>query len=282
MIVAKNLRKNYTGFSLNVDFKIPEGRITGLVGKNGAGKSTTIKLILGLVKPDAGEIIVMDTKSTELGVKEKENLGVALAESGFSPYLSVAAIVKILRKSYPAFAEDKFREDCAKLHLPMDKPLKEFSTGMKAKLRVLIALTHNAKLLIMDEPTAGLDVEARGEVLDMIRDYMVEDETRTVLITSHISSDLESICDDIYLIHNGEVIFHEDTDIIMDECGILKVDEETYRSLDQSYLMKTVKTSYGYSCFTKEKRFYLENYPGIVVENGNIDDLILMLTGGVR
>lgn len=282
MIVAKNLRKNYTGFSLNVNFKIPEGRITGLVGKNGAGKSTTIKLILGLVKPDAGEIIVMGTKSTELGVKEKENLGVALAESGFSPYLSVAAIVKILKKSYPTFAEDKFREDCVKLHIPMDKPLKEFSTGMKAKLRVLIALTHNAKLLIMDEPTAGLDVEARGEVLDMIRDYMVEDETRTVLITSHISSDLESICDDIYLIHNGEVIFHEDTDVIMDECGILKVDEETYRSLDQSYLMKTVKTSYGYSCFTKEKRFYMENYPGIVVENGNIDDLILMLTGGVR
>lgn len=282
MIVAKNLRKNYTGFSLNVDFEIPKGRITGLVGKNGAGKSTTIKLILGLVKPDAGEIIVMGTKSTELGVKEKENLGVALAESGFSPYLSVAAIVKILKKSYPAFAEDKFREDCVKLHIPMDKPLKEFSTGMKAKLRVLIALTHNAKLLIMDEPTAGLDVEARGEVLDMIRDYMVEDETRTVLITSHISSDLESICDDIYLIHNGEVIFHEDTDVIMDECGILKVDEETFRSLDQSYLMKTVKTSYGYSCFTKEKRFYMENYPGIVVENGNIDDLILMLTGGVR
>lgn len=279
MIAAKNLKKDYTGFSLNIDFKIPEGRITGLVGKNGAGKSTTIKLILGLIKPDEGEITVMGTRSAELSVKEKEQLGVALAESGFSPWLTVAAIMKILKKGYPTFDEGKFREACAKMRLPLDKPLKEFSTGMKAKLRVLVALTHHAKLLIMDEPTAGLDVEARGEVLDMIRDYMEEDESRTVLITSHISSDLESICDDIYLIHNGEVILHEDTDVILGECGIIKVDEETYRAMDKSYLMKTIRTPYGYSCFTKEKRYYQDNYPGIVIENGNIDELILMLTG---
>lgn len=282
MIVARNVKKNYAGFSLNVNFEIPKGRITGFVGKNGAGKSTTIKLILGLVKPDAGEITVIGTKSTELGVKEKEMIGVALAESGFSPHLTVAAIVKILKKGYPGFDEHKFMEECAKMQLPTDKPLKEFSTGMKAKLRVLVALTHHAKLLIMDEPTAGLDVEARGEVLDMIRDYMAEDENRTVLITSHISSDLESICDDIYLIHDGEVVLHEDTDVILGEYGVLKVDEETYHSMDKSYLMKSMKTPYGYSCFTKEKRYYQDNYPGIVIENGTIDELILMLTGGVR
>lgn len=281
MIIANNLRKNYTGFSLNVNFQIPEGRITGFVGKNGAGKSTTIKLILGLVKPDHGEITVMGTKSTELGVEKKKRIGVALAEAGFSPQLTVSAIVKILRKAYSDFDENKFRKECERMHIPMDKSLKEFSTGMKAKLRVLVAITHNAKLLVMDEPTSGLDVEARGEVLDMIRDYMVEDESRTVLITSHISSDLESICDDIYLINNGEVILHEDTDVILGECGILKVNEDTYDSLDKSYLMKTIRTSYGYSCFTKEKRYYQDNYPEIVIENGNIDDLILMLTGGM-
>lgn len=282
MIVAKNLKKKYTGFSLNVDFEIAQGRITGFVGKNGAGKSTTIKLILGLIKPDSGEIKVMGTKSTELSVMEKEMLGVALAESGFSPHLTVPNIIKILKKSYSAFDENKFREECEKMSLPMDKPLKQFSTGMKAKLRVLIALTHNAKLLIMDEPTAGLDVEARGEVLDMIRNYMAEDESRTVLITSHISSDLESICDDIYLINNGEVILHEDTDVILGECGIIKVDEATYQSIDKNYLMKTIKTPFGYSCFTKEKRYYQDNYPGIVIENGNIDELILLLAGGVK
>lgn len=282
MITAKNLKKRYADFSLQVDFEIPEGRITGLVGKNGAGKSTTIKLLLGLVRPDEGEITLMGTNSTQLGIREKEQIGVALAESGFSPHLRGSDIVKILKKSYRAFEEERFLAECRRMNLPLDKPIKEFSTGMKAKLRVLIALTHRAKLLVMDEPTAGLDVEARGEVLDMIRDYMAEDESRTILITSHISSDLESICDDIYLIHNGEVLLHEDTDVILGEYGILKVDEETYRTMDKQYLMKAVPTSYGYSCFAKEKRYYRDNYPGMVIENGNIDDLILMLTGGAR
>lgn len=282
MITANNLIKNYTGFSLKVDFEIPEGRITGFVGKNGAGKSTTIKLILGLIKPDSGEITIMGTKSSALTAKDKEQIGVALAESGFSPHLTISAVVKILKKAYSNFEERKFIEECANMRLPMDKPLKEFSTGMKAKLRVLVAITHGAKLLVMDEPTAGLDVEARGEVLDMIRNYMAEDESRTVLITSHISSDLESICDDIYLIDGGEVILHEDTDVILGECGIIKVDEETYQSMDKDYLLKTIKTPYGYSCFTKEKRFYQDNYPGVVIENGNIDELILMMSGGAQ
>lgn len=282
MITAKNLKKRYADFSLNVDFEIPEGRITGFVGKNGAGKSTSIKLILGLVFPDEGQIQVMGTDVASLTVKDREKIGVSLAESGFSPYLRISDIIKILNKSYPDFQEDRFRKECQRMRLPMDKPLKEFSTGMKAKLRVLVAMTHNARLLIMDEPTAGLDVEARNEVLDLIRTYMEENETRTVLITSHISSDLESICDDIYLINNGEIILHEDTDMILGAYGILKVDEETYRNMDKSYLMKTVKTSYGYSCFTSEKRYYQENYPGIVIENGSIDELILMLTGGAK
>ncbi len=282
MITAKNLKKRYTDFSLNVDFEIPEGRITGFVGKNGAGKSTTIKLILGLVRPDDGEIMVMGKEAGKLSIVEKEKLGVALAESGFSPYLRAYDIIKILKKSYPGFDEDKFRKECRRMNLPMDKPLKEFSTGMKAKMRVLVAITHNAKLLIMDEPTAGLDVEARGEVLDLIRSYMEEDESRTVLITSHISSDLESICDDIYLIDDGKVLLHEDTDVILGEYGILKVSEATYQAMDKSFLMKTIKTPYGYSCVTKEKRYYQDNYPEIVIENGNIDELILMLTGGVR
>lgn len=280
MIIAKNLIKRYADFSLNVDFEIPEGRITGFVGKNGAGKSTTIKLILGLIYPDDGEIMVMGTDATRLSVAEKEKIGASLAESGFSPYLKISDIVKILKKSYSSFDEDKFDKECKRMHLPFDKSLKEFSTGMKAKLKVLVAMTHDAKLLIMDEPTAGLDVEARNEVLDLIRAYMEEDENRTVLITSHISSDLESICDDIYLINNGEVILHEDTDVILGEYGILKVDEKTYQTMDKSYLLKTVPTSYGYSCFTNEKHYYRDNYPEIVIENGSIDELILMLTGG--
>lgn len=280
MIVANNIKKIYSDFTLNLSFEIPEGHITGFVGKNGAGKSTTIKLILGLVHPDEGEITVMGTNIADFSVKDKENLGVALAESGFSPYLRGYDIAKILERSYPKFNKDKFFNECQRMNLPLNKPLKEFSTGMKAKMRVLVAITHDAKLLIMDEPTAGLDVEARREVIDMIRNYMNEDESRTVLITSHISSDLESICDDIYLIDNGEVILHEDTDVILGEYGILKVDESTYNDLDKTYLLKTVSAPFGYSCFTKEKRYYMDNYPQIVIDNGSIDELIMMMTGG--
>lgn len=282
MIKVNHLTKRYRDFCLSMDLEIPEGCITGLVGKNGAGKSTTIKAILGLTKPDGGSATVFGTYCTKLGKEEKNKIGVALAEAGFSPYLSINDIIKILRKSYQTFEEDEFLSLCQRMQLPLNKKVKEFSTGMKAKLRVIVAITHQAKLLIMDEPTAGLDVEARGEVLDMIREYMEKDETRSVLITSHISGDLESICDDIYLIHNGEVILHEDTDVILSSYGIIKVDEEHYQKLDQRYLLRTKKESFGYSCYTNEKQYYLENYPGIVIENGSIDDLILMMTGGAK
>jgi len=280
MIYAKNFAKHYAGFDLNISLEIPEGRITGLVGKNGAGKSTTIKGILGLIKADGGQVSLLGCDSWMLGPEEKQNIGVSLAESGFSPYLKVADINKILAKCYENHNGNEFLSGCEKAGLPLDKNIKEFSTGMKAKLRVLIAMSHKAKLLILDEPTAGLDVEARGEVLDMIRDYMVEDESRSVLITSHISSDLENICDDIYLIHNGQVILHEDTHVILGNYGLLKVDEETYHRLDKNYLIKARKESYGYACFAREKQYYIDNYPGIAVENGSIDELILMLTGG--
>ena len=134
----------------------------------------------------------------------------------------------------------------------------------------------------MDEPTAGLDVEARNYILDMLRAYMAEDEERSILITSHIASDLEHLCDDIYLIHNGTLMLHEDTDVILEQYGVLKVSEEQFATLDQEYLIKTQKTSYGYACFTNHKDFYQENCPGIVVENGSIDELILIMTGGYQ
>ena len=162
------------------------------------------------------------------------------------------------------------------------KRIREYSTGMKAKLRVLTALSHHAKLLIMDEPTAGLDVEARNHILDMLRAYMAEDEECSILITSHIASDLEQLCDDIYLIHDGTLMLHEDTDVILEQYGVLKVNEEQFAKLDQEYLLKTQKTSYGYACFTNHKEYYQENCPGIIVENGNIDELILMMTGGYQ
>ena len=183
---------------------------------------------------------------------------------------------------YPNFESSYFKQKCQELALPTNKRIQEFSTGMKAKLRVLTAMTHKAKLLILDEPTAGLDIEARNEILDMLREYVMADEERTVLITSHISSDLENLCDDIYLIQDGKIILHEDTDIITEQYGVLKVKEQQYRELDKDFILSTKKENYGYACFVSDKNFYKENYPEIVIENGGIDELILMMTGGKR
>ena len=151
---------------------------------------------------------------------------------------------------------------------------------MKAKLKVLTAITHKARLLILDEPTLGLDIEARTEILDLLRDYLIEDENRSILITSHISSDLETLCDDIYLVHNGKLMLHEKIDVILEQYGILKVTKEQYETLDKEAILKIQKEAYGYACLTNDKNYYLENYPQIAVENSRIDALILMTTGG--
>lgn len=280
MIKITNLQKNYKDFSLNVSLEVPAGTVTGLIGKNGAGKSTTIKAILGLIKTDGGSVEVFGKDPRKFTTEDKEKLGVALSDSGFSMMLNVKDIIKILKKMYHSFDEQFFLAQCKEQGLPLDKNLKDFSTGMKAKLRVLVAISHDAKLLVLDEPTAGLDVLARNELLDMLRAYLAQDNERSILISSHISSDLEGLCDDIYMIHQGKILLHEDTDTILGQYGILKVSEEEYEKLDKQYLVASKKESFGYSCLTNEKQFYLDNHPNIVVENGNIDNMIVIMLGG--
>ena len=151
---------------------------------------------------------------------------------------------------------------------------------MKQHVLFTQALLNESQILILDEPTLGLDIEARTEILDLLRDYLIEDENRSILITSHISSDLETLCDDIYLVHNGKLMLHEKIDVILEQYGILKVTKEQYETLDKEAILKIQKESYGYACLTNDRNYYLENYPQIAVENGRIDALILMTTGG--
>ena len=183
---------------------------------------------------------------------------------------------------YPAFDRTKFLNLCQKFGVPQDKYIKEFSTGMKAKLKVLAAVTHGADFLLMDEPTTGLDVMAREGILNLFREYMEEDENRSILISSHISSDLEGLCDDIYMIHDGEIVFHEDTDVLLNKYGLIKADEDQYRKLDKEYMLRVRRESFGYSCLTDQKQYYLENYPDIVVERGTLDEVITMIIGGEK
>ena len=280
MIKLTNLQKKYNDFSLNVSLEVPAGTVTGLIGKNGAGKSTTIKAILGLIRPNGGEIEVLGKDPKNFTSKDKESIGVALSDSGFSMQLNLEDVTRILKRLYHEFDEKSFREQCKNQGLPFNKLLKDFSTGMKAKLRVLVAISHNAKLLVLDEPTSGLDVLARNDILDMLRDYLAKDSERTILISSHISSDLEGLCDDIYMIDHGKILLHEDTDTILGQYGVLKVSAEEYEKLDKQYLLAKKQESFGYSCLTNEKQYYLDNYPNIVLENGNIDQMIMIMLGG--
>lgn len=280
MLKIEHLKKEYPDFSLDCSLRVQSGMITGLIGRNGSGKSTTFKAILGLISRDGGKIELFGKPLEKVTAKDKQKLGVALADSGFSSYLNIRSIARILNSMYDSFEKEAFLQKCQEFDLPLEKKLKEFSTGMKAKLKVLVALSHHSSLLILDEPTVGLDVVAREEVLNMLRDYMEQHQDSAVLISSHISSDLETLCDELYLIHDGKIIFHEETDVLLGSYAVMKVPEKLYPKLDKEYLLKIRREPYGYCCLTDQKQFYLENYPGIVIENGNIDDLIAMMNGG--
>ena len=280
MLRIENLRKNYKSFSLDCTMEVRPGCVTGLIGQNGAGKSTTFKAALGLIRPDGGNIRIMGRDIGEFGVGDRQKLGVVLSDSGFSGYLTVADTVPILSNLYKDFDKPFFLEQIKKGGLPENKKIKEFSTGMKAKLKVLTAISHRAQLLILDEPTAGLDVVARDELLELLRAFMEQDEDRGILVSSHISGDLESLCDDVYMIHDGKIVLHEDTDVLLDSYAVLKMDEEQYRTIEKRYILRSRKESFGYSCLTNQKRFYSENYPKLAVLKGSIDEVIMMMIRG--
>lgn len=276
LLKLTDVEKQYKGFSLNCSLELREGCVTGLIGRNGAGKSTTFKAILDLIRMDGGEIEIFGKPKSRLTIQDRAKIGVVLSDSGFNGYLTVKDIIPVVENLYPDFEKKKFLAGCENFRILMDKKIKEFSTGMRAKLKILLAISQGARLLILDEPTAGLDVIARNTLLDMLREFMEQEECG-ILVSSHISTDLEGLCDDIYMIDNGKVILHEDTDVLLGEYGLLKMTEEQYATLDKSYILKEKKESYGYSCLTGNKQFFLENYPKIIVEKGNIDEIIMMI-----
>lgn len=280
MLKIEHLKKHYGSFSLDCSLEVQQGCITGLIGQNGAGKSSTFKSVLGLISTDGGNVTILGKDLRDFTPKDRENIGVVLSDSGFSEYLTIRDIIPVLKNLYSNFDYSFFLEQINRFQLPLDKKLKDFSTGMKVKLKVLVAISHKAKLLILDEPTAGLDVVARDELLEMLREFMEKDEQNSILISSHISSDLESLCDDIYMIHNGKVILHEDTDVLLSDYALLKVDETQFSQMDKQFILRFQKESYGYSCLTNQKQYYMENYPKIAIEKGTIDTVITMMIRG--
>lgn len=279
LIKLDHVEKQYSGFHLDCTMEVPEGSVTALIGPNGAGKSTTFKALLGLIFPEKGRIELLGKPVEGLSREEKEDIGVVLSDSCFTGYLSIEDILPVLGRLYRKFDRQKFLNKCQDFGLAREKKIKELSTGMKAKLKILMALSHEARLLILDEPTAGLDVLAREEILDLLREYMIPGD-RSILISSHISSDLEGLCDDLYLINQGQILLHEETDVLLGDYGLLKVTEEQYQTMDRFRLLRRKRESFGYRLLTNQKRFYLENAPELTMEKGSIDEVMTMMIRG--
>ena len=213
-IEIKHLTKRYTGFSLDdLNLTLPSGCIMGLVGENGAGKSTTIRMILGLTHPDSGEITVFGQKLTQ---DLKQNIGVVLDEPGYPACMTAKQIGKMLSGLYKNWEQDTFDSYLRRLNLPENKPFKDFSKGMKMKLCLAAALSHGAKLLILDEATSGLDPVVRDDILDILNEF-TRDEGHSILLSSHIVSDLEKICDYIAFLHRGKLMLCREKDELLNE-----------------------------------------------------------------
>lgn len=279
MIVFDQVKKKYPGFELDADhFELPAGQITGLVGTNGAGKSTMFRLLLGLARADGGTIQIFNENAWNLPVSLKKKIGAVFSDSGFAGYLRGSDIPPILKAFYPSFDEKQFLKLCEQMKLPLDKEISKFSTGMQAKFKVICAISHQPEFLLLDEPTAGLDVVARRSIHALLQDYMSV-PGRSVLISSHIASDLESLCDDFWMIDDGKIILHETVDDLQNSYGILHVSDEQEKKLDPAAIVARVKTAGGYDVLVSDRAYYEENYPGIQSEKGNIDDLILVMKG---
>ena len=204
MLKISHLQKHYRGFSLDCSMEVQPGMITGLIGRNGSGKSTTFKALLGLIHPDGGEIEVFGKKAEELKPEDKQKLGVVFADSGFSMYLTAAGVANIMKSIYPDFDREEFLQQCRRFDLPTDKKIKEFSTGMKAKFKVLAALSHRAELLILDEPTKGVDVGAKSQIYEIMSE-LAEKGYAIVLISSEMPEIL-AMSDRIAVMHEGELV----------------------------------------------------------------------------
>ena len=207
ILEIKNLSKKYDGFELkNVNIELPKGMIMGFIGENGAGKTTTIKAILNIINRDAGEIKIFGSDNKENERKIKEDIGVVLDDSFLSEYLNPSDINKIMKNIYKNWDEKLYFKYIEDFKLPKEKISKEYSSGMKMKLKIAVALAHHPKLLILDEPTSGLDPVARNEILDIFQEF-IQDENKGIFVSTHITSDLEHIADYITFINNGEIIF---------------------------------------------------------------------------
>lgn len=279
-IEVRNLTKEYENFKLeNVSFNVGKGTIMGFIGENGAGKSTTIKAILNLIKKDNGLITVLgkEINRNEKGIKNE--LGIVLNDGNFNEKLNVKAINKIMKNIYKRWDDDVFYKYIEKFNIDTSKKIEEFSKGMKMKLSIAIALSHKAKILILDEATSGLDPVARDEVLDILMEF-IQNEENSILMSSHITSDLEKIADYITFIHNGKIIFSENKDKLIYDMGVVKCTEKQFKAIEVQDRMFYKKGIFNYEVLIDNRDEFSKKYPSLVINNSNLEEIMLFYIKG--
>lgn len=274
------LCKDYDTFVLdNVSFTVPQGRIVGFIGENGAGKSTTINLILNTIRKDSGTIEVLGLDHIQSEIKIKEELGVVFDECNFHEMMTPKDIGKMFQGIYKTWDEKKYRSYLSRFSLIESKRIGAFSKGMKMKLAIIVALSHNPKLLIMDEATTGLDPVVRDELLDVFLEF-IEDEQNSIFFSTHITSDIEKIADYVVLIHKGKIVFEEQKDDLKFNYGIIRCGMEAFHSIDSNDYIATKKTSVSMECLIKDRDAIKQKYPDIVVDPATLEEIMLFYVKG--
>lgn len=277
-IEIKNLTKQFTGFTLDdLSLSVPGGSIMGLIGENGAGKSTTLKCILDLLRPDSGSITVLGGSPADPAVRAQ--IGVVLDECPFHDSLTVEHVGKIMGGLYPTWHQELYLDYVKKFDLPKNLFVKKFSKGMKMKLSIATALAHHPKLLILDEATSGLDPVVRSEILDEFLEF-IRDEEHTVLISSHITSDLEKVADYITYLHKGKLMMTGEKDMLLAEHGRLVCTAAELEQVDPSYLVGARKGQFGCEALIRDKREFQRRYPQLAVDPVTLEEIMVFTVKG--
>ena len=276
----RNLCKSYKNadFQLeNVSINIPKGSIMGFVGKNGAGKSTTINAVLNIIQKDSGQVTIFGETMTDDNRMIRNDIGVVFDTLHFSGELTPKKLEKVCRDTYENWQGEQFFSYLERFKIPTNKKIKTLSRGMTMKLSVSVALSHKARLLILDEATAGLDPVAREELLDLLLEF-VEDEEHSIFMSSHMSSDLEKLADYITFIDQGKIILTEEKDTLLYQYGIARMKQSDFEKLDPSEYLAARKRGLQMEALVQNKAQFAREYPGLVVDNATIDEILPLLT----
>ena len=282
VIELKNVKKDYGDFVLdNVSFSVPTGSVCGFIGQNGAGKTTTIQIILDAIKRDGGEVYVFGKNINDGMAELKEDIGVVFDEMGFHDFLTPKQINTVMKNIYKNWDEDAFFDYLKKFSLPAKKECGKFSRGMRMKLQIATAMSHKAKLLIMDEPTSGLDPIVRNEIIQIFREFVIE-EDHSILLSSHITTDLEKIADEVVFIDAGRIVLSGNKDEIIEKHGILRCKKDEVKEISDSLIVDVDMSSMGAEILVNDKKAASKLYPGMVIDEAGLEQIMIHYVNGSK